>query len=129
MNKYIAMGWIRHTEEDIYNDGCQPQTSATSGGHDTFNAPTLDALIKQCAAFEGQQDLKNCLLDSCEEAGRLDVQVYEDAEGVAADERDFERWKEGKQKLWLVTYTFNLLKAEKVVLSRNVEDPSLYASE
>lgn len=126
MNKFAAMGWIKHSEEDDFVTGCEGK-AIMDGGHETFNAATLDELIKQCAHFVGQTDLKNCLLDSCEEAGRLDIQVYEDAEGMPASEDAINKWKDGKYKIWLATYTFNLLKVERVVISYNVADKKLYA--
>ena len=67
------------------------------------------------------------MLDSCDEASRLDIQVYECEDGSPASEFEVQEWKEGKRKLWLATYTFNLLKVEKFVVSRAVKNPKIYA--
>lgn len=127
MNKYLATGWFKYTEEDVFATGCIVKSSI-DGGHDTFTGATVDELIAQCAKFAGTDDLSNCLLDSCDEAGRLDVQVYENASGSPASAKELADWKEGKERLWLATYTFQLLQCSKVVLSRNVVDPKKYAA-
>lgn len=129
MNKFAAMGWYKHAEIDDWQNGCLPESRTMfEGRHDTFSAATIEELIEQCAKFVDQLDLTNCRLDSCDEAGWLDVQVHETDEGVAASDEELKERKEGKKRIWLATYTFQILRAEKIVLSRNVSDLKLYAA-
>jgi hypothetical protein len=125
---YIATGWLKHSEQDNYNDGCDPATSCTTGGHDSFSAGTIEDLIIKLSMFAGQSDLKNVILDSCEEAGRVAIQVYENKSGDPAQDYEITAWKAGSQDLYLCTYSFYVLKTEKIVLSRHVKNKDLYAS-
>lgn len=128
MNRFAAMGWMKISEKDDFKNGVVGNATM-DGGHETFTGATIDELIKQCASFCGNdEDLQYCILDSCDEAGRLDVQVYENAEGERASRIDIAAWKGGTKELWLSTYTFKLLEVKPIVLSRNVTDKSLYAA-
>lgn len=49
------------------------------------------------------------LLDDCGEIGRLDILVYEDAQGCRASTAETALWKQGKCRLWLATYTFRIV--------------------
>ena len=55
-------------------------------------------------------------LDACDDVGRIDIQRYEDVDGMYATEPDFALWKKGERRLWLATYTFRVSRCEPVAL-------------
>lgn len=127
MNKFAAMGWVSLSQEDHFQNGCIGKTQM-NGGHETFTGPTIEKLIEQIASFVDQDNFKNITLDACEEAGRLEISVYQCEDGSSASEDEVQQWREGKLRLWLADYSFNILSTEKVVLSRNVTDKTLYGA-
>lgn len=129
--KYIANGWHKFAELDIYADGCQPDRPSHDSGADYFEAETVDGLIAKLAEHVNQKDLSNVILDSCDERGRVDIQVYEDSDGYAADAHDLAQWKEGKKELWLACYTFHVERIETsddFTLADSVADKTIYSS-
>lgn len=127
--KFIAKGWIKFSEEDSWENGCLPETAISFSGDEYFEADNLEKLIDRRGEFIGQEDRCNYLLDSCDEAGRLDIQQYETAEGLPATEKEIDDWKAGKKKLWLAVYSFYIEKhaIEHVSLMASVGNPSQYA--
>ena len=112
-----ARGWIKLSEEDSYLTGCQPDTCMMHSGRDTFSADTVDDLIDQVMSFAGCEDRDSVLLDSCEEPGRLDIQIMETDEGYPATESDLASWRQGHKRLWLTCYTFYAKKVTREAVS------------
>jgi hypothetical protein len=105
MSHYQARGLFGHSEEDIFKTGCQMKGGSTKQIDQHFDAGSEADLIRKIARFLGIDDKENILINSCEEPGRVDFQLYEDKEGTAASAAQLEQWKAGKCRLWLVTYT------------------------
>lgn len=103
---YQTKGCLKYSEEDVFASGCIPEISSTIFTRETLKEDTLEKLIKTCAQNVGCEDESNILKDSCDEKGRLDIQVLEDAEGEPATESQIAAWKVGKCRLWAATYTF-----------------------
>lgn len=104
---YEVNGWYKFAEVDHPEHGCDPDSFSSWGGDDTFHASTIEAMLEQLRNFVGVDDDYELLLDSCEEDGRVDIQVMEDAEGyVRQDPRALEQWRAGELTLWAATYTF-----------------------
>lgn len=104
---YEVSGFIKFAEEDIFADGCQPDSAATTSDSSLrWSSHDLDSLIGQLMAFVGCESSDNVIRDACDEPGRLDIQVYEGAEGTPASEAEMALWKEGKKRLWLACYSF-----------------------
>lgn len=116
---YTAQGWGKFSEVGNYKKGCDPATTNHFGGNDMFTAPTVDELIGKLMAFCDTKDKQNVLINSCDEIGRVDIQVMETDEGYSAGTREIERWKEGIETLWLACYSFHIekIQAEPVDLS------------
>lgn len=95
----------KHTEQDDYQQGCLPDTTIAHEVNVTFQADSIAGVIEKVAKWLGITDKDNILLNSCDEAGRVDFQVHEDAEGIAASERELKHWRQGACDLWLATYT------------------------
>lgn len=106
--QYEASGWLKFYEEDIYEEGCIPKTGGMIDGREVFTGSTIEEVIKKCMDFVGVDSMDSCLLDSCEEDGRLDIQTLETDGSITANDSQIKQWKEGKLRLWASTYTFNI---------------------
>ena len=115
--KYEVNGWMTNGEVDVYKEGCTPGSDITSTGSDRFEADTLEELIEALMGFAGTTDKGAVLRDSCDEEGRVDIQVMETAEGSTPFDHDISAWKEGRLRLWLVTYTFHVEEVERKTVS------------
>lgn len=105
---FEANGWIKFGEEDIYEDGCQPNTSFSNSGNDRFTGNTIQELIDKCQEFAGSTSQDSLMMDSCEEIGRLDIGVMENKNGYPASEAELKDWEKAKTKLYYCVYTFNI---------------------
>ena len=114
---YETTGWFKDANEDIYADGCRLEGGYACDGNDTFKADTVDDLIGQIMSFVGCEDRDSVLLDSCEEPGRIDIQIMETDDGFLATESDLATWKQGRKRLWLVCYTFHVEKVTRETVS------------
>lgn len=101
---YQIDGFLKHSEQDIYNDGCNPDTSQSFFIDHLIQKESLSDLIQSIKDFtEAEND--DLLLNSCEEKGRIDAQVMENALGIKATNKELESWKQGKIDLYLCTYS------------------------
>ena len=112
---YFVNGLLKFAEEDSYQSGCVVGTAVSSHINITFTGKTLAALLENLKIFTGCDDI---LINSCDEQGRVDLQGYETADGGTASESGMQLWKDGKIKLYAVTYTAYAYKAE---LSTSIE--------
>ncbi len=109
---YQINGWMKHFEEDTFDQGCIGVGSSHSGD-ERFTSDTIEGVIKKAIDFTGidDKDIKDaCLFDSCDEIGRLDVQVLEDGNSGPASPSQIESWKKGNCRLWASTYIFHVEK-------------------
>jgi hypothetical protein len=108
MSKYYqANGWVKFYEEDIYQDGCLPHTGGLTDGREIFKADTIEGLINELLAFTGV-DREGLELDSCEDIGRLDISLMENADGCKATKWEIESWKQADIQLWDCIYSFRI---------------------
>ena len=115
---FEAIGFSKYTEEDSYENGCNPKTNRSwSDRNMRFTGETLDDLIQSLMAFVGTDDKESVSLDACDNMGRVDIQVLETDEGYNASKRDIELWKEKKERLWLCNYTFQVEQVERRTIS------------
>jgi hypothetical protein len=108
---YQANGWAKFYEEDIYNEGCIPHTGGIIDGNELFKADTLDGLLNELIAFTGA-NYEDIQLNSCDEVGRVDISIMENADGARATKREIELWKEAEIQLWDCIYTFTVEKIQ-----------------
>ena len=112
--QYETDGFICHSEEDVFNKGCQPDTSKSWFSNQRFTDQTLSGLVQQLKdTFNPLGDNMDILLNSCEEDGRIDIQVLEDEDGCYARSSEIEKWKIGQKRLWLSTYSFQVEKVTR----------------
>jgi len=111
--QYETTGFFKTAEIDDYENGCQFEGGSSSeDNHTRFAADTMEGVIEKLRDFVGSDSLDDVLHDSCDEIGRVDIQIMETDEGITADKHDLAAWKAGEQRLWLACYTFNV---EKVI--------------
>ena len=106
---YFVNGLLKFAEEDRYQSGCVVGTAFSACINATFTGETLAALLEDLKIFTGCDDI---LINSCDEQGRVELQGYETADGSTASASDMQLWKDGKIKLYSVTYTALIYKAE-----------------
>ena len=100
--EYIVTGWTKYANEDNYTDGCKNDTVINCAVHDTFHADTLEVMVKKLMHFVGTDNKEDVLV----EAGRIDIKLMENAEGVPASKYEMKDWINGNLKLWLACYSF-----------------------
>lgn len=110
--KYEVNGWIKYTEEDNFEKGCIGKTQQADG-NDQFSSDTVQGVIDLVSGFVGNNDKESILLNSCDEVGRLDIQVTEDENGMPAIPAQIEDWKIGQCRLWLACYSFQVQEVER----------------
>lgn len=110
MNTYYqANGWAKFYEEDVYQEGCLPHTGGLIDGREVFRADTTDGLLNELLAFTGA-NYEDIQLNSCDEVGRVDISIMENADGARATKWEIESWKEADIQLWDCIYTFQIEK-------------------
>lgn len=101
-----ANGFYKMVEVDDYVEGGLPDTVQNSFINIVFYGDVQkDILIKICDYFSVPYGGDDYILNSCEEDGRIDVQILENGEGIPASKRDIELWKRGEMTLYAATYT------------------------
>lgn len=109
---YMIKGIHKFSELDNWENGCEGVGNDDYINY-TLQSETLEGILKQLGEFCDSFDWE---LNSCDEIGRVDIQVYESADGCKAIERELEEWKKGEYDLWLCTYTAYIVKCEPVNL-------------
>lgn len=108
---YYIEGFLAFSDPDTYDKGCDPFRSK-SHFDPAFRceAATLEGLISElCQEFHCGRDC--ILLDSCDEEGRLDLQVYQSSPFSVhkVSNKVNSEWLAGKRKeLWLTNYIFEV---------------------
>lgn len=100
-----AKGYIKFSEVDIFEDGCQPDTAKTEFDDFTeFKGETKEEFLSEIKKYF-DVDSDSLLLDSCDEVGRIDVERMERKSGAKATNKDIELWKLGQKSLYAVIYS------------------------
>lgn len=97
-------GFFVMSEEDSFENGCNPDSSRISEDNTHFTATNEQDLIDQIKDYLQVED-NAIILNSCEEKGRIDIQRLEDSAGNNATKNQISRWKLGKLKLYAVMYS------------------------
>lgn len=110
--KYETNGALKLATLDSFNSGEYGKTQ-----HSWFDYPMVASSLTQ---IKGSIcDLLGCeenaiLVNSCDEPGRIDVQVMENGNGDAPSENEFSEWKAGRIDLYSVTYSFQFESVTRV---------------
>lgn len=117
---YQIRGFIAFSEKDNFENGCDYQSSKSMHSDERFTANSLQGLLDILAdEFKGERVnlsapldslryLGDFIVDSCDEEGRLDLQVYQRRPFQIGkpSAATIESWKAGKTELWLTCYSF-----------------------
>ena len=106
---YIANNILKFSAKADYQNGCAENTETSNDLGILITNKTLAGLLEDLKNLTGCNDI---LLNSHEEQGRIDLQGYETINGSAALESDMQLWRAGEKKLYSVTYTVYVYKAE-----------------
>ena len=112
---YITRDISKFSEEDIFSDGCQPGTGQMFDLGVQFSGDTPEVVIEKIANFLGT-DAKDAQKNVCDEPGRVEFGITENAEGQSLSTRETEKWQRGKIKAWYCVYTAYIEKCEPVKL-------------
>ncbi len=107
--RYLVRGYSAFSESDSFDHGCD--TRSTRHEFDTvieFSQPTLGELLLLIAGQFCADAKKDFLIDSCDENGRLDLQVYQTSPFKIAkvSPKVDEQFRKGERPLWLTCYSF-----------------------
>ena len=103
---YEVTGWHKFGERDYYETGCDPDEYIHFDGPERWSAVTVKDLLLQLRGFVGVDEDYEIELDSCDEDGRVDIQVLETADSCPVSIYELEKWRRGELALWYSTYTF-----------------------
>lgn len=109
---YKIAGYLAHSEQDNYKDGCHGKclTKFTPNNSFIITADSMKSLINKLQIEFSSKDINDFLFNSCDEMGRLDLQVIQRVpfECAKPSSKTIEEWKAGEIDLWLTCYTFNV---------------------
>lgn len=108
---YKIQGLHKFTEEDIYDEGCIPESSSAQSVEVTFKGENSDSVIQQFCDFLGvNNDSESVEKNACEEKGRVDIALMENGEGYQATPSQLAKWKNNNCRLWYAVYTGYVVK-------------------
>lgn len=121
---YKIDGLLKFSEEDSFEEGCLPDTAQMSEVDILWTGPTPENVINQVMGFLGV-DKNSVELNACEDIGRVDFALTENADGYKLDDfpAQVKKWKAGKQKAYYVVYTGYLVHYEDNLV--NLENVTL----
>ena len=99
---YTVTTVLKHAEQDVFSEGCLPESSFMTGFDLNIKAETFEGLIQELKIYLGEY----FQIDPMgEDENRIDFQRMENEQGAEPSETEINNWKQGKEKLWLVNYT------------------------
>lgn len=110
---YTTTKGFGFVEEDNYEKGCLPGTDQYKEIDITFKGETKEEILTHIMNFY-DVDEDDIETNACDEPGRIDIALMENAKGEKATISEIEQWKKGKIKLYYVVYTHHLTKNETV---------------
>lgn len=98
---------LKHTEEEIFQEGCISKTGRTFEVDIKFRAATLRELLDKITEYYNVKafDIK---LNACGEKGRMDISIQEDDNAIKPTLDEIRQWKEKQKKLYIATYTYRI---------------------
>lgn len=90
--------------KDSYKDGEEINGASSSFSLSLTGKDANEYIVDLLNYFDAQPDA--LLINACGEAGRIDLQRMENAEGSPASSADLQNWRDGKLDLWSAIYSF-----------------------
>lgn len=113
---YQIRGYIAHSEQDDFQNGCiAPTYCEHLGSLDfTIKGNSFIDLIDQLKVTFCTSNDEDFTINACDELGRLDLQLMQikPFHRSKVSPKSFELWKAGKKKLFLTDYSFQVERIE-----------------
>ena len=122
MKRYIIRRLSKFSEQDDYVEGCLPDTRFFANVDVSFDADTIEGVIKKAADFVSamREDIQR---NACEEPGRVDFQVMENVDGYPMlSDAEIHAWKKGQHKAYLCCYTAHVEAIEPVTIPESEKE-------
>ena len=103
---YIIRDFLKMAELNDYKEGCVGNTKHSSLPME-IKADTIEGVKDRVINWFGVT-LPDVDFNSCDEDGRVDIQLMENGEGDRATKSELIQWKDGKLDLYACTYTGQL---------------------
>lgn len=112
--EYVCTYIAKTVEEDVYDEGCLPETHITTSSETILITGNTFAELLTKIGEEYDLDIQAISLPPCEvEDGNIDLfefQRSENADGSCPTPAQINKWKEGNHQLWAATYLFRTQK-------------------
>ena len=118
MTTYQINGLLKFTEQDDYENGCDPDTATSFEVDVKFTGKSAMEVIEKAAAFLGVEtkgENNGVELNACDEKGRVDFAKMEDADSTTPNKTQIAAWKKGREKLYYAVYS---ARVEKVTTAK-----------
>jgi len=114
---YETRSALKFAEEDIYKEGCIPETATSFEVDVKFSSDSVAGVLDKIKKCYDVLD-NDIILNSCDEEGRIDVCILEDGNSYKATPADIKEWKKGKKVLYSAIYSYQIEKVtrESVIL-------------
>lgn len=107
-NTLICFGYIKFSEEDNWENGCIGNSSSYFVNYNIRGSK--EEIIRQIQDITGEISTDNFDFNSCDEQGRIDIQIQENENGERLTEKEWEQFKSGEINTYLSTYSFQFYK-------------------
>lgn len=111
-DKFISFGYIKFSEEDNWENGCNGNVSSYVVDHNICG--TKEEIIRQIQDTTGEISTDSFVFNSCDENGRIDVMVQENENGERLTESEWRQFKSGEINTYLCTYSFQFYQLSEV---------------
>lgn len=101
----VCNGYLKFSELDSWENGCSGECETIFVKYQ-IESKNKEEAIQQVKDITGETCDDAIELNSCDEPGRVDVQVQEDEHGNRLTQDQWEEFKQGRIKAYLVTYSF-----------------------
>lgn len=102
---FETKGALRMVEVDDWHQGCLAEGGFSVYVDYPISGETLPEIVEKIQNMTGAER-DGVQVNACDEPGRIDVQLTENADGLPATAQELALWKKGKAKLFAVTYSF-----------------------
>lgn len=120
----VAKLLVVSSELDNWENGCTGEYFASSW-EITFTADNQGELIQKMLVYFRIQDRSHLSLNSCDEAGRIDVtfNTLNKFDTCPIDNDELERFKRGEISAYLTTFTFYVRESKPYFLAEELSKP------
>ncbi len=111
--KYQIKGFLKYTELDNFENGCDPDISTSQYIDLSFVGNTAEEVIQQAAKFFGIEN-NGIERNACDEDGRVDFSRTETEDTDEPSKAEYEAFKRGEIDLYYCVYSGQVEKVETI---------------